>query len=69
LLLDEATSALDKKTERTILASLKEFKGTLIFATHHHEVLRVVDTVVVLERGRVARVASSKSILGAGMGI
>lgn len=69
LLLDEATSALDKKTERTILASLREFKGTLIFATHHHEVLRIVDTVVVLERGRVARVASPKSMLGGGMDI
>lgn len=47
LLVDEVTASLDPETERTVSATLAEFDGTLLVATHRSETLarmhRVVD--------------------------
>ncbi|SDQ35845.1 ABC transporter ATP-binding protein [Quadrisphaera sp. DSM 44207] len=55
LLLDDVTSALDPATEDAVLTSLREATrgATLVLATSRPSALRLVDRVVVLERGRL----------------
>jgi ATP-binding cassette subfamily C protein LapB len=54
LVLDEPTSALDGMAERRFAARLQALGGkTLILATHRASLLRLVDRVIVLDRGRV----------------
>ena len=56
LVLDEPTSALDDAAERRFAARLQALRAgrTLILATHRASLLRLVDRVIVLDRGRVA---------------
>ena len=55
LLLDDVTSALDPATEDAVLTGLAEAAEgvTVVMATSRPAALRLVDRVVVLERGRV----------------
>ncbi len=55
LILDEATSALDSESERFIQQSIDALKGhtTVIIIAHRLSTIRNVDTVYVLEAGRI----------------
>jgi len=55
LILDEATSSLDSDNEQIILDTLHRLKGSLttILITHRSESLKLADSVVVLENGRM----------------
>lgn len=58
LVLDEPTSAMDPSTESALLkelgAYLNERPGrTLVIATHKRSVLKLVDRIVVIEKGRI----------------
>lgn len=55
LLLDEPSSALDAQAEAALIARLdKATRGrTLLIVTHRMSMLRLVDRVIVLDRGRV----------------
>lgn len=55
LLLDEPSSALDTQAEAQLIARLeKATRGkTLLIVTHRTNMLRLVDRVIVLDRGRV----------------
>ncbi|MBX3521833.1 MAG: type I secretion system permease/ATPase [Xanthobacteraceae bacterium] len=56
LFLDEPTSDMDQLSERIFVQNLKNsLKPTqsLIVTTHRNEILKIVDRIVVIERGRV----------------
>lgn len=65
LVLDEATSALDPLTEAQLLRNIRRSgRGrTVVLVTHRPAVLQACDRVVLLERGRVARVGPPGEIL------
>ncbi|MDR2854640.1 MAG: ATP-binding cassette domain-containing protein [Methanomicrobiales archaeon] len=67
LVLDEATAGLDPKGVRDLMAFLQrlpeEFGMTVIFATHHTDlVIELADIVYVLDNGTVAAVGSVTEI-------
>lgn len=56
LFLDEPTSDMDLMSERIFVQNLKNTldpSQTLIVTTHRNEILRIVDRMIVVERGRV----------------
>ena len=54
IFLDEATSALDAATEADILANIKALHGkTCIIITHRQGALKVADTELVFENGKI----------------
>lgn len=55
LILDEATSALDYESEQAIMSNMREIcRGrTVLIIAHRLSVLRGVDTIIVLENGRI----------------
>lgn len=55
LLLDEPSSALDAQAEATLIARLEAaIRGrTLLIVTHRMSMVRLVDRIIVLDRGRV----------------
>ena len=55
LLLDEPSSALDTQTEAALIARLsKATQGrTLLLVTHKMSMLKLVDRLIVLDRGRI----------------
>jgi ATP-binding cassette, subfamily C, bacterial LapB len=55
ILLDEPTSAMDTYTENALLARLEgELKDrTVVLVTHRASLLKLVDKVIVLERGKI----------------
>jgi ATP-binding cassette subfamily C protein CydC len=57
LILDEPTEGLDAASERAVLDALARLRRgrTTLLITHHSQALRIVDAIVTLERGRVAR--------------
>ena len=56
LVLDEATSALDRITEEAVLERLKSLKQsmTLMIVTHRVSTLKFCDSILLLNKGRVA---------------
>ena len=64
LILDEATSALDPESARLVRQSIKDLiaarRGamTLIFITHHRDMMEMADRIVVLDQGSVAEQGS-----------
>jgi ABC-type multidrug transport system fused ATPase/permease subunit len=64
LVLDEATSALDAPTERTVLASLAQFRThqTIIVISHRIRSLSWVDRFVLLDQGRIVATGTHSSL-------
>jgi ATP-binding cassette, subfamily B, multidrug efflux pump len=68
LILDEATSALDSEVEAAIqesLATLMQGK-TVIAIAHRLSTLKLMDRLVVLDRGRVAEEGTHAELLARG---
>lgn len=68
LLVDEATSALDAITERSVVDALGALRGkrTIIAVTHRPAMIRLADTVVVLDDASVAEHGSADELLARG---
>lgn len=64
IILDEPTSSVDTETETRLIENLRnEFKGrTLILITHRPSLLKLVDRIILLSRGRVAMDGTPESI-------
>jgi subfamily B ATP-binding cassette protein MsbA len=56
LIMDEATSALDSQTERNIQENIDALKGkyTLIIVAHRLSTIRNVDTIILMDKGKIA---------------
>ncbi|MHA7871583.1 MAG: type I secretion system permease/ATPase [Hyphococcus sp.] len=67
LLLDEPSSALDNQAEAALIARLdKATRGrTLVVATHRMSMIRLVDRIIVLDRGRIVVDGPRDSVLQA----
>jgi subfamily B ATP-binding cassette protein MsbA len=68
LILDEATSALDAESERLVqraLANLIRNRTTIVIA-HRLSTVRRADTIVVMERGRIAEIGNHAELLARG---
>lgn len=65
LLLDEATSALDSETEKLIQHSIDLLKGsvTIIIIAHRLSTIKNVDTIFILENGKVQDSGNFESLL------
>jgi subfamily B ATP-binding cassette protein MsbA len=65
LILDEPTSALDAESEAAIQRSLAELHGrtTIVVVAHRLSTIRRADTIVVIEKGRVADVGQHEDLL------
>jgi ABC-type multidrug transport system fused ATPase/permease subunit len=70
LVLDEATSALDPAAEAHLLANIRRAGSgrTVLMVTHRASLLEACDRVLVLERGRVARVGPPGEVLATATG-
>lgn len=68
LLLDEPTSALDPRTEAAIMETIKELmRGrTTLIATHRLATIHDVDSIVVLEHGRVVEQGRGPELVARG---
>jgi ATP-binding cassette subfamily C protein LapB len=55
LLLDEPTSSMDQQTEQQVVANLEGFMQgkTMIAVTHRNPILKIVDRVLVIDRGKI----------------
>ncbi|MGB3167695.1 MAG: ABC transporter ATP-binding protein [Alteraurantiacibacter sp.] len=67
LVLDEATSALDSATEAQIMENLDTVgrDTTMVMIAHRLETLRVCDTIIRLEKGRISGIGTYDEIIGA----
>ncbi|KAG6396460.1 hypothetical protein SASPL_142610 [Salvia splendens] len=65
LLLDEATSALDSQSESLVQEAIKQAAQgrTTVLIAHRLSTIRVVDTIMVLESGRVAESGSHDELM------
>ncbi|MDF1750873.1 MAG: ATP-binding cassette domain-containing protein, partial [Alphaproteobacteria bacterium] len=65
LLLDEPSGDLDGEAEQALARSLREMAAdhTILVATHSPSLLAVADTILVLDRGRVAMAGPARTIL------
>ncbi|KAH6607531.1 hypothetical protein Trco_003844 [Trichoderma cornu-damae] len=65
VLLDEASSSLDRETEETVRGTINtHFKNhTVISVTHNLETVLDFDRVVVMDKGRIVEVGSSRELL------
>ena len=67
LFLDEPTGAMDTQTENYFIEHLKGAlapKQTLIVSTHRHQMLSIVDRLIVIDRGRIFADGPRDQILG-----
>jgi len=63
LLLDEADANLDTKTLTILERIIANFPGTVLLITHRPELLRKVDQIWHLDRGRLVEVGSPQELL------
>ncbi|MFR9768537.1 ABC transporter ATP-binding protein [Nocardia sp. SC052] len=65
LLLDEPTSNLDPISEAAVLRTLRELRGrcTVLVAAHRYSTIRDVDSVVVLDGGRVEAIGTHDELM------
>jgi len=65
LLLDEPTSAMDIQSENALIARLEtELAGrTVVLVTHRQSMLRLVDRVIILDRGKVIAAGPRDDVL------
>ncbi|NOZ78574.1 MAG: ABC transporter ATP-binding protein, partial [Acidobacteria bacterium] len=68
LVLDEPTTHLDTVTERRVLDALDRLAAgrTTLMLTHHLVAMERYDTIVVLDRGRIAERGTHAALLAAG---
>jgi ATP-binding cassette subfamily C protein LapB len=67
LFLDEPTGAMDTQTETYFIEHLKQALGkdqTLIVSTHRHQMLSIVDRLIVIDGGRIFADGPRDQILG-----
>jgi ATP-binding cassette subfamily C protein LapB len=67
LFLDEPTGAMDTQTENYFIAHLKNALAkdqTLIVSTHRHQMLSIVDRLIVIDGGRIFADGPRDKILG-----
>jgi ATP-binding cassette subfamily C protein LapB len=68
LFLDEPTGAMDTQTETYFIEHLKKALGkdqTLIVSTHRHQMLSIVERLIVIDGGRIFADGPRDQILGA----
>lgn len=65
LILDEATSALDAVTEREIIDSLAQLRGsmTMIIVSHRIAAVEACDEILVMSQGKITNVGSHEELL------
>lgn len=65
LLLDEPTSAMDIQSENALIARLEsELKGrTVVLVTHRASMLKLVDRVIILDRGKIVAAGPRDDVL------
>jgi ABC-type multidrug transport system fused ATPase/permease subunit len=65
LILDEATSALDNESEQLIQQSLHKLKGkvTMLVIAHRLSTIMDMDTLLVLEGGRIVESGNPRQLL------
>ena len=65
IFLDEATNSLDAKNERDIVENLERFyRGkTVVVVAHRLSTVRNADSIVVVERGRIAETGSHSELI------
>ena len=68
LLLDDYLSAVDTETEERILRNLRTvFPGrTVLQVSHRVSAAQLADTIIVLDRGRIAEAGSHRQLLAHG---
>jgi ATP-binding cassette subfamily C protein LapB len=67
LFLDEPTGAMDTQTENYFIEHLRtalDPKQTLIVSTHRHQMLNIVDRLIVIDAGRIVADGPRSEILG-----
>ena len=65
LLLDEPTSAMDIQSENALIARLEtELKGrTVVLVTHRRSMLKLVDRIIILDKGKVVAAGPRDDVL------
>ncbi len=65
LLLDEPTSAMDLQSENALIARLEgELKGkTVVLVTHRRSMLKLVDRIIILDKGKVVAAGPRDDVL------
>ena len=65
LLLDEPTSAMDIQSEHALIARLEtELKGkTVVLVTHRRSMLKLVDRIIILDKGKVVAAGPRDDVL------
>lgn len=68
LILDEATSALDGESEDAVQSALAEQKGrfAIVMVAHRLKTVRMADTILVLEKGRIVESGSWNELIKRG---